>query len=264
MRTAKERPTCRKSLLHLHPNPTPQKWDGETALDSEGAVTELTDGQRKQMRKMIGEGFWGEPFLHRRKPKETAQEREQRLQQLCDIMTLLDEDRPIAVNSGERLVLVDHSWPRSLTGEYRWREVSYSYERIPIEKPPYHYVPAWVFEPENPVSATARVTFAYLCNRGLLNEREGEKVRMIGAGPTDIRDALSIPLSTAQSALNELEDLEIISIISAAEQQRKQKVKGIYCTCVSFIEDLGRWARIKAAQVQDEWQLNNHTGRASI
>ncbi len=243
MSRAKERPICRKSLLHLHPNPTPHTWDGETALDGDGTIVKLTDGQKKQMRKMLSEGYWGEPFQHRRRSAETVTEREKRLQSLCDGMKLLDDARPVAANSGEKLIRVEHLWPLSSTGEHEWSDELW--ERIPIEKPPFHHVPAWVFEPQNPVSATARMAFAYLCNRGLLNPHSDKKAVELMASQNDIRNVLSIPLYAAQRALNELEVLKIISIFRTALHRQH---RAVYSNVIRYIDDPGRWTRIKAAQ----------------
>jgi hypothetical protein len=201
------------------------------------------------MGKMIQEGYWGQPLSIRKIRKainESQRHRETRLQALCDTIVLLKHTRPIAAGSGDKLVAVRHSWPLSRTWEY---EFSYRvFEDVPIKKPPFHYVPSWVFEEENPISATARTTFAYLCNRGLLNpDKNGKREMTVAVSRKDIGDALSIPESVAGRALDELEELDIIYICRPRIGAPKN---AIYFNSITAIEDPTRWSKIKSAQAE--------------
>jgi hypothetical protein len=201
------------------------------------------------MGKMIQEGHWGSPMpLHKIKfMKETEKERECRLQNLCDQMLILDDARPIPVNSGDKLVRVQHSWP----WEYEWDWGVAAH--VAIQKPPFHYVPSWVFEEDNPVSATARMVFAFLCNRGVLDKDEvNDDRRALGVSKKDIGRALAISEGVAARALLELEDLGIVRIERwAIKFKRSKRYCNFYnANSIRAIEDPGRWARIKAAQTQ--------------
>lgn len=247
----KERPNCRRIIIKdgWQPNPKPEAWDGKTALTQDGEEVRLTPGFRKQMGKMIQEGHWGKPLpLHKIKTvKETSKERERRLQELCDKMLILDDVRPIPANSGDKLVRVKHAWPWQC--EWDW-DVA---DHVAVKQPPFHYVPAWVFEEDNPVSATGRMVFAFLCSRGLLDkENVNDGPRDVGVSKKDIGRALLISDSVAERALLELEDLGIVNI-----ERWSLKFKGHegYCNfynanSLKAIEDPGRWARIKTAQTQ--------------
>lgn len=245
----KERPICRQIIINrvMRPNPTPEKWDNTTALTHNACEVRLTDGLRKQMGKMIQEGYWGKPIPLRQvqnAAKESELQRETRLQALCDSLTILDHKRPIPLHTGDKLIRVRHSWPLSRCWEYTFDYDLFEY--VPITKPPFHYVPGWVFEDENPLTATARMAFAYLCNRSLLNsDQNGNKVLTVTVSWKDIGNALEVPESAAGRALIELEELEIIRISRPALGARK---KAIYCNSITAIEDAGRWRRIKTAQ----------------
>lgn len=247
----KERPNCRETIVKhgLRPTPAPETWNGKTAVLGSGREISLTAGLRKQMGKMIQEGYWGQPLSIRKIRKtvnESQQQREARLQALCDTIVLLKHTRPIATGFGDKMVAVRHSWPLSRTWEY---EFSYRiFQYVPIKKPTFHWVPGWVFEEGNPISATARAVFAYLCNRGLLNPDKNGKTKMTAvASRKDIGDALSIPESVAGRALDALEELDIIHICRPRIGAPKN---AIYFNSITAIEDGTRWSRIKAAQAE--------------
>ena len=113
----KERPNCRETIIRAgwRPNPQPEVWDCKSALSPDGGEISLTPGLRKQMGKMLQEGYWGKT-ISIRKIKESDEERERRMQLLCDNITILNTARPIAVNSGDRPIRVQHEWP----WEYKW------------------------------------------------------------------------------------------------------------------------------------------------
>jgi hypothetical protein len=56
----KERPGCRKAILKLglRPLTVEGEWDGSRSVDETGERGSLSDGLRKQMRRMIAEGHW--------------------------------------------------------------------------------------------------------------------------------------------------------------------------------------------------------------
>ncbi|MGD1157510.1 MAG: hypothetical protein ABSA41_17020 [Terriglobia bacterium] len=58
---ARERPQCRKQIIkhHLRPRLEDGRWDGTaTELESGNQRIFLSDGMRKQMGKMLWEGYW--------------------------------------------------------------------------------------------------------------------------------------------------------------------------------------------------------------
>jgi len=165
---------------------------------------------------------------------------------LCDSIALLDRTRPIAVNSGDTLIRVQHRWPLSRCWEYEFDYHVLDY--VPVKKPPFHFAPAWAFEEENLVSVTARMALAYLCNRGLLNpDGRGTKSLSVTASCRDIGQALEVPESIARRALVELEELEILRI---ERPGAGAKERAIYCNGINFVEEPERWARIKSAQAE--------------
>ncbi len=59
----KERPRCRRAILQLklHPFLDQGEWNGVTAVDPEGKRLHLSDGLKKQMRRMAAaESCWPE------------------------------------------------------------------------------------------------------------------------------------------------------------------------------------------------------------
>lgn len=61
MAAIKERPLCRKTILNrkLSPFLVNGTWDGRRSVNPEGTRGWLSEGMRRQMRKMILEGVWG-------------------------------------------------------------------------------------------------------------------------------------------------------------------------------------------------------------
>jgi hypothetical protein len=58
----KERPRCRKVIIEagLRPLVVNGKWDGRSSLYANGREAYISDGLRKQMKRMIVEGYWSE------------------------------------------------------------------------------------------------------------------------------------------------------------------------------------------------------------
>jgi hypothetical protein len=69
----RERPRCRKVIVEkgLSPNLVNEKWDRMCTRDPDGRLAFMSDGLRKQMRKMIAEGFWN---LEQETPDSTTRE----------------------------------------------------------------------------------------------------------------------------------------------------------------------------------------------
>ena len=67
MQTIKARPRCRSLLIQwkLTPYTYDGVWDGHSANGRDGEQTWLSDGLRKEMRRMIGEGYWPDVRLGR-------------------------------------------------------------------------------------------------------------------------------------------------------------------------------------------------------
>ena len=248
----KERPYCRRTIVNggWRPCPSPETWNGETALTPDKEEIPLTDGFRKQLGKMIEEGYWGKAVPLRSiqsKLNESESQREHRLQNLCDSMVILDDARPIPINSGDRLLSVEYMWPEQ--SEWDWEVCNH----VPIMRPAFACIPCWVFEENNPVSATARAMFAFLCNRGLLSVNKANHRQISISVPKKATcKALSVPQSAVGRALCELEDLELVTIDRIAVRFQGEKD---YCNfynpdSISVTEDKGRWARIRATQLE--------------
>jgi len=58
----KERPRCRKVIIGvgLRPLVVNGKWDGRSSSYTDGREAYISDGLRKQMKRMIVEGCWSE------------------------------------------------------------------------------------------------------------------------------------------------------------------------------------------------------------
>lgn len=249
---AKERPICRATIIRSgwRPEPEPESWSGETALAPDGQKIRLTPGFRKQMGKMIEEGYWGKAIALRTiqgKLNESEAERERRLQHFCDSMIILDETRPISVNSGDRFLSIKHAWPQQF--EWSWE----AGHHVPLKTAPFVRMPCWIFEEENPVSATARMVFAFLCHRGLFSTNETKTTQLsVGVSKKDIGAALQISEGVAGRALLELESLGVVIIEQLGLKYKKRKS---YCNfynanVIRAVEDPGRWAVIKASQTE--------------
>ncbi len=169
-------------------------------------------------------------------------------------MTLLQNARPVSIGSGEQLVRVKHEWPIS---QMERAEHDF-YDGPTPRKKRFHYVPSWVFEDENPVSAIARVACAYLCNRGMLNnDRDGKKRLSVWVSQRDIGEVLSVTTSTAARALCELEELGIISI----DRPGLKGKTAIFSNTITYIEDPQRWSNIKQLQREGDNVQRLHTAR---
>ena len=61
MREIKERPLCRKAILDMELSPLLVNgvWNGKRAVGKDGRQSSLSDGMKRQMRKMVQEGAWG-------------------------------------------------------------------------------------------------------------------------------------------------------------------------------------------------------------
>jgi hypothetical protein len=61
MRPRKERPLCRIAIadnLKLKPHIVDGLWDGHSYEDADGVHSGMSEGLRRQMAKMLEEGFW--------------------------------------------------------------------------------------------------------------------------------------------------------------------------------------------------------------
>jgi hypothetical protein len=65
----RERPVCRKAILRMRlaPSLVDGVWDGKHAVHADGRRSLMSDGMRREMRRMIEEGVWGPITTSRRR-----------------------------------------------------------------------------------------------------------------------------------------------------------------------------------------------------